>query len=895
KRKVYEYAVYDFRSARKLQPQSKQINTNLARATAAWKALLYNNIEGYKREIAIDPSVPVNYLSIGKSYKHLGKWGLAEEWYDKYLTMEEASSDEIIRYSEILAKNGHIKKGEPILKRYTVKYPKDQRLWSRYGYFVLWLGKNKTAIDAFENALTIRPYFKEALDGLDRAKGKPYIYSINDTSVQYRNGRIVRKRTKRFEYHIDRYYRLLKRKPNDNALRFTLINALVKVERFVEAEAQLKTLTENGVEPARVETLTAEVVDKKESVIQIRIAQYSKKIKLNPTNKAIVLKLAEYYAGLSDYDSALEILTEYLNRVPGTNPEIRFLVAKDYAWNYDFDGANEEMEILLNEDPSNLEYQLYHGQILTWWVRDLDQARIYLENVLKHNANNIDAIVSMISLNSWQKDFPEAKKYLDLAKNISPNDNLVITSEQFYERALSANEGLKILQIRAEAGVLAESGDCVGAVSMFEEYLQKITGPTKQELMEYGDLLFCAKDFDKAVSIYDQILSEEYDYDIAFFRARALLETNDSTEALKQFQKLAFEQPKNFNTNLYLGEAYSKMHEYDKAEDVYTYMLEHSQDSNYVQLDSSQIKIISARLGWLPVSGFNKLFSNFPSYISMNPLTSYFSDNQDFSFNTFGLGLQFGITNFMSAGILYKRIRQQSLFLNNNLTSFEGQIKLRLSNNISASVGLGTLENSFGSNRNIYNVVLRAEEDNKYSIIAMFENTDGRLVLSSPFLIGFTNYDVNYLNFNGYYLTKSGVKIAGNYNYISVSDGNVGNNILLSIGKKFYRNLFIGYEYAYSNYKFDTPLYYTPQNYDSHSLWLEWIAKKSKELNLNLGGKIGYSPSVDFLLRELYVDIAYRPFVYFTLNARIGATSSYRFTSSYNSVNIVLSLYWSIF
>lgn len=124
----------------------------------------------------------MNYLEIGKSYKNLGNWDEAESWYDKYLKLEEASSDEIIRYTEILAKNNHISKGEPILKRYCEKYPDDQRLWSRYGYFSMWLGKTQTAIKAFQNALELKPYFKEALDGLDLARGKGYVYTVNDTT-----------------------------------------------------------------------------------------------------------------------------------------------------------------------------------------------------------------------------------------------------------------------------------------------------------------------------------------------------------------------------------------------------------------------------------------------------------------------------------------------------------------------------------------------------------------------------------------------------------------------------------------------------------------------------------------------------------------------------------------
>ena len=46
KRKDYENAAYDYRSALKLEPNNKEIQTNLNRATSAWYSLLYNSIEG---------------------------------------------------------------------------------------------------------------------------------------------------------------------------------------------------------------------------------------------------------------------------------------------------------------------------------------------------------------------------------------------------------------------------------------------------------------------------------------------------------------------------------------------------------------------------------------------------------------------------------------------------------------------------------------------------------------------------------------------------------------------------------------------------------------------------------------------------------------------------------
>ena len=123
KRGEYEKAFYDYRSALKLDPDNSVYKTNLFRTTEEFHKLLYNTIVGYKREIAIDPSKAKNYLEVGKSYKKLGDWKTAEVWYDDYRRREEASADEILRYTEILAKNKHISKGEPILKRYTQKYP----------------------------------------------------------------------------------------------------------------------------------------------------------------------------------------------------------------------------------------------------------------------------------------------------------------------------------------------------------------------------------------------------------------------------------------------------------------------------------------------------------------------------------------------------------------------------------------------------------------------------------------------------------------------------------------------------------------------------------------------------------------------------------------------------
>ena len=142
---------------------------------------------------------------------------------------DNASPDEIIRYTEILAKTGSIVKGEKILKKYVERYPDDWRLWSRYGYFTMWLAKYSIAKNAFETALGFKPFFKEAQDGLDMVNNEAYVNQQSPRAFEK-------------EYPIDRYYRLLRRKPKDIEMRYKLVDELIAANRIEEAYDQLKII-----------------------------------------------------------------------------------------------------------------------------------------------------------------------------------------------------------------------------------------------------------------------------------------------------------------------------------------------------------------------------------------------------------------------------------------------------------------------------------------------------------------------------------------------------------------------------------------------------------------------------------------------------------------------------
>ena len=67
-----------------------------------------------------------------------------------------------------------------------------------------------------------------------------------------------------------------------------------------------------------------------------------------------------------------------------------------------------------------------------------------------------------------------------------------------------------------------------------------------------------------------------------------------------------------------------------------------------------------------------------------------------------------------------------------------------------------------------------------------------------------------------------------------------------------------------------------------------------ENLNLLLGGQIGYAPSIDFIVGNIYADASYQILDNLQVNGRVTYGQSYRFGSSYQFISIFLSAYWSI-
>ncbi len=879
-RGTFDMAVYDYRTAQKIAPYNQEVITRLRLATENWFKLLYNKIEGHKREIAVYPDRPINYLEIGIAYKNLGEWKEAEIWYDEYLKREEPSADEVLRYTEVLAKNNQLTKGEQILKKYSVLYQGDHRLLSRYGYFLYWLGKHRMAISAFEEALKIRPFFKEALDGLDLARGKGYIYTINDTTKRYVYGLPPAGA----EYVIDRLYRKLKSNSDDDDTRFKLIDELVKVKRFEEAYEQLKFLAPRYNEIEDFNLLYSRVIEYKKAYYKSKVEEFKLILNSKPDDLTAMLNLAKYYSYLKEYDLSKEMYQRYLGIKP-SDDDARFNFAQLLSWRNELCLAKAELAKLLEKNPDKSEYQLLMANIGLWLDDDLEISELLFHKVLLKNPEEKTALYGLAYLNLRKKNITDAEKYYSILKKTESMESNELTelesNIQSTKKQINSDMLFGILE-RARKAVF--ENNCYIAIDEFKRYFEN--GGTEQSVrFELASSYQCVNDYSSAINIYDDIITGgQDDYDIVKQRAKIIYWSGDSLRAFREFKKLVDLNPDDAEAKLFLGDCYFRLKQYQSAREIYNELLSKAPGSH----------IIKTRLNWLGSEGVTSFsFDSFPTYMLLSPQGYHFTDNTGFRYNLFGAGFELGATDYLSVGLSGFRGYLSSDSSRLNFNNLKGALFLKLNEQIKLSVSAG--QTFFRNNQSeiIIESNLNLTRKNLYTVSLFYNKMDAAFILFSPFLVG-NRLTTDYFGLSGDYSFRKGFLISGKYAFLRVSDGNDGDQLQLRFGKKFDDNLKIGYEYYLFNFSERTELYWSPENFESHSVWTDIILFNDDEINFSIGGKLGLIPENDFLLRELGSQFDYKVTNSFNIGARFVTGSSSRAGAGYNSTSVQLGIFWGL-
>jgi hypothetical protein len=251
-----------------------------------------------------------------------------------------------------------------------------------------------------------------------------------------------------------------------------------------------------------------------------------------------------------------------------------------------------------------------------------------------------------------------------------------------------------------------------------------------------------------------------------------------------------------------------------------------------------------------------------------------------------------GVTEFLAIGSSFYRGHFSSDSIRQNLNMITGSLLLRINKFISTLAEYGKTFLIDNSKRDIIRASLTAADSNKYLFNVSYSSMDAAQILYSPFLVD-QRLKAEVLEVNGTYFAPSKLIFSGEYSFLTISDTNSANSLQLRLGKAFDKDFSAGYEYSYSDYDTVSGFYFSPQNYESHSIWGDWRLLNEKNSRLTIGGKLGVIPSDNFILREIYGEAGYLPFENLILQGRVSAGSSVRDELNYSSVSFEFRFFWT--
>jgi hypothetical protein len=189
------------------------------------------------------------------------------------------------------------------------------------------------------------------------------------------------------------------------------------------------------------------------------------------------------------------------------------------------------------------------------------------------------------------------------------------------------------------------------------------------------------------------------------------------------------------------------------------------------------------RLNMIPLYGFDRTMTSAINYIlpysiSLVPQATYYKDNQDLTFYSYGGRLEMGFARYFRGSIGYSRTKiisdvDTALVPEQYLTGFEGNLYAYPAKNLTIGAGIGTLNIQFEKAKSIGMIMAQYEVKDHYAVRFQYRDDDARRLLYSPRLM-LISLDTYSYTLSGYYNYNNHVTLESSYRYIRVSDGNEG-------------------------------------------------------------------------------------------------------------------------
>lgn len=472
------------------------------------------------------------------------------------------------RAAEDALKKGNSSAAINYAQRLTEVAPNDPRNWFLLGYSARLGGKGQISLDAYQHGLKLAPQSVEGLSGM--------------AQTYMRMGK------------ADQAKRLLLQVIAANPRRAT--DLAIAGELFMQSgdlgqAANLLERSESVQAASHTETMLAIVYMKQNQPTKAK-QLLDKAIARDPRNTDILRAVATFYREAHDYKSAIAVL----KRAPRQNADL----LSELGYTYELAGMKKESadtyEKAAHLAPQEINVQLSAAQA-EMRVGDLDKTRIFLARAeqLDSSYYRLHALRGDLARverrdNDATREYlaalaamPEAppegilfptqvrldliNTYKDLGDDDSANQQLRIAQVELARLQVEGPERVVYLGLRASIKSLSNDPD--GAEADLKEAL-RLDPKNDNVTLQYGSLLWKLGRKDEAKRMYSSLLERDeknrYALEALGYLSR---DQGNIQDAEKYFTRLAAAYPDDYVPYLAMGDMYTALRQFEKAESNY--------------------------------------------------------------------------------------------------------------------------------------------------------------------------------------------------------------------------------------------------------------------------------------------------------------------------------------
>lgn len=472
------------------------------------------------------------------------------------------------RAAEDALKKGNYAAAMNFAQRVTQSAPNNPKNWFLLGYTARLAGKYQVSLDAYNRGLALDPKSIEGLSG----EAQTYMRTGNNEQAKRLLMQVIAANPRR---------------PIDLALAGEIF-----LQTGDPAQATPLLERSEALQPnAHAEVLLAIAYMKQKQTDKAK-QLLDRAMKRSPGNSDVFRAVATFYRDSHDYKSAVEIL----QRIPRKTADIHSEIGYTYSLAGMKKESADEYEKAAAMAPQSVTIQLGAAQAVMR-AGDLEKTRTYLARAAQLDANHYRLHATRGDLAMLERRDAEAAQDYLAALSAMPQDpaegvlypaqlrlNLIeaykdLDDEKAIQQQLALAEremaaiqveGLdRVEYLRVRAAIRGLGNDFAGAETDLKEALG-LAPDNDKVLLQYGSLLWKTDRKQEAVKVYTTLLEHDdknrYALESMGYLSRDM---GDNKAAEAFFMRMVEAYPNDYVPYVALGDLYTALREFDKAEDNY--------------------------------------------------------------------------------------------------------------------------------------------------------------------------------------------------------------------------------------------------------------------------------------------------------------------------------------